>query len=963
MATIRNDRDYILQTSPYRLADTSVDITGTAGAFITGKNGGATIPSSITLTATASGVFTTSSVKTWHYSLNITPDTWVPLGTGATQTISSSTILAIMGNATEINYRCTVTEPLLNTAFAFFKVGYSKQVSDPLVVDISRTNAVISCTELGVPLNYDNTGTVIKVTRGAVLNYSSIPGIPNTFTVYSPTLTSGLVIGNTITTATSYGIGNITGVTEVASTATFVITLYNDIGIAEVPSITRQITYTKVNRGDKASVYYIESSSPVITKSSSAYNIAGIHSNITVVGKRVTGNGDPEIAGFLTITPNGVIEAETALIGPSTTGISDQAGKVFYTVRLYSGPSALTSTLLDTEVIPVVFTGSSAITTSLSNDSVTIPTNTLGTAYPGSYTHAGTRIDTYEGSTLLIYDAEGVNNGTWRVVITDQISITAGIITDGGQYAVVNPPSDMTDGIASIRYVIIGKTLSGKDFYTIKVQTFSKAVQGIQGIPGTKSITISAFKWGSSPGFVQEFTYTWFGGVVSVYPEGWSASAPASTPTTTGLALYQLNLTITDSATATQTTANWNDAVVSTIGYRQDGTVGPQGDSHRTAYTVTTSSTPPTGVASALGDLPPVSTGILSGSGEAAIGKWSFTPKPVLAEGEFMYQVDGILGLNGNITWSLAYLSNLKVGNLSAISANLGTVSISNVGALYSVGKSYYGNSTAGFFLGYASDAYKLDIGNGSNYLRWSGTDLTISGIINGSTINSTTINSGDIAIQGGTGGGAGWGYVRSVGKLWNDTNNGWVLARGNITEVYPEGNTYFDCKAGANRIWMSSWNECGITFPKFNVNSSGDAYFAGTLAANIVTANTVVAKNITHVETVVRLAENGANTSDIVVEMAFAGTLTISLIVRYGFSIPFTSSTRYAIAYLYKSLSQVDTRVLGYIDAQPPAEHTLLYSADVAAGTHTFQGSASVGGCTSAGPHRFVFTISRNYR
>ena len=894
MAVIKNDRDVLLQAAPYRLSDTLVDITGTAGAFNTAKNGGLTLPATITLTATTNNVFTAASVKTWHYSLNTTPDTWVLLGTGNSRAITAASILAIIGTATEINYRCTVTEPLLNTAYDFFKVTYSKEVSDPIVVDISRVSAVIASDSEGTPLGYTNTDTVIRVNRGGALNYSATANVANTFTVAAPTLSAGLTISAPVSTATSYGIGNITGVTQDYSTATFVVTVYNAQGVAEAPTIAKQIVYTKVTNGlvgGDAIVNYIETSSPIITKSTSAANITGTHSNITVVGKRITGSGLPIVAGYLTITANGDTEATLATIGPITTNINNSAGKTEYTVKLYDQNTVATANLLDTEVIPVVFTGSSAITVSLGNDATSIPTNSAGTA--GIYTNSGTTIYTYEGPTILTYDGLGTAAGTWKVVVDQASSINAGSITDSGTFATIGQATNMIADTAYVRYLITGTTLGGQAFSITKTQTFSKALAGTQGLStfvgtvyyqgasapaiptagtgsydfsnntltvptgavtwlpsqpatstvatyastftfvgaptatitagtwstvrleaqngspgnngeyrdmvqlfgtstvvpttayynftnntissttptvtavtnwslsmptvtttpvymttklastttpatdvtltgwstatlvaqkgaqgdpgasGTKSITISAFKWGTSIGtFAAAFNYTWSSGAVSAYPAGWTASAPASTAN--GQTLYQINLTITALATDTVTATNWSTALSNTVGYRQDGTIGLQGNSARTAYTVTTSSTAPTGIVAGVGDVPPTGP-----------GTWSFTATSTLSDGQYMYQTDGILVTGGNITWNLAYLSNLKVGSLSALSANLGTVAIGTTGALYSTGKTY-GGAAGGVFLGYDSTAYKFDVGNSTSFLRWDGTNVLI---------------------------------------------------------------------------------------------------------------------------------------------------------------------------------------------------------------------------------------------
>ncbi len=81
-------------------------------------------------------------------------------------------------------------------------------------------------------------------------------------------------------------------------------------------------------------------------------------------------------------------------------------------------------------------------------------------------------------------------------------------------------------------------------------------------------------------------------------------------------------------------------------------------------------------------------------------------------------------------------------GTLSAdrLAANTTTTNTLNVGSnivLNNNGKFYTQNKTAftdndaGFFLGYDSTAHKLNIGNASNFLKWDGTNVLISGNIN----------------------------------------------------------------------------------------------------------------------------------------------------------------------------------------------------------------------------------------
>jgi hypothetical protein len=96
-----------------------------------------------------------------------------------------------------------------------------------------------------------------------------------------------------------------------------------------------------------------------------------------------------------------------------------------------------------------------------------------------------------------------------------------------------------------------------------------------------------------------------------------------------------------------------------------------------------------------------------------------------------MYKSDGVYSAStGYVTWGAPYLANLKVGSLSAITANLGIVSISTGGDLHSGKTSYSDNSTSGFYLGNESGTPKFNIGNSTSYLKWDGQKVLVAGAV-----------------------------------------------------------------------------------------------------------------------------------------------------------------------------------------------------------------------------------------
>lgn len=81
-------------------------------------------------------------------------------------------------------------------------------------------------------------------------------------------------------------------------------------------------------------------------------------------------------------------------------------------------------------------------------------------------------------------------------------------------------------------------------------------------------------------------------------------------------------------------------------------------------------------------------------------------------------------------------------------------------------------------------------------------------------TLDAATMNSGRINLQ--HSGDWDWGYARSYNKWWDDEQNGWVLAR------HADGSTFMEMRGGSNRIWMSSWDDCGIEFPGISMTNGG---------------------------------------------------------------------------------------------------------------------------------------------
>jgi hypothetical protein len=172
---------------------------------------------------------------------------------------------------------------------------------------------------------------------------------------------------------------------------------------------------------------------------------------------------------------------------------------------------------------------------------------------------------------------------------------------------------------------------------------------------------------------------------------------------------------------------------------------GSNGSSSRICYAKSTStslsSIPATYQTSGPSSFPPTNTW---GGGET----WQATPYS-LAVNEALFQSDGIYNPTTDLTtWNSPYLSTLKVGSLSAISANLGTITAGSLNAVNITGSDLTIGSSPAIsgtsMTGTGSHIYndgRMVVGNSTNSMVFDGTTLTINGnIVAYGNLNGTAI-------------------------------------------------------------------------------------------------------------------------------------------------------------------------------------------------------------------------------
>jgi len=142
------------------------------------------------------------------------------------------------------------------------------------------------------------------------------------------------------------------------------------------------------------------------------------------------------------------------------------------------------------------------------------------------------------------------------------------------------------------------------------------------------------------------------------------------------------------------------------------------------------------------------------------------------AQGFQAYDGSGNLTVDINpSTGSAVFKGNISGSTLSGGSVAAGAVIVGTYGNIHSSGKDDYEDASAGFFLGYSGSAYKLDIGDGSNYLRWNGSALTVKGNLSACTITGGSLSVSDAIVIGSS------GKIYSDGKTsYADTDAGFFL-------------------------------------------------------------------------------------------------------------------------------------------------------------------------------------------
>lgn len=126
----------------------------------------------------------------------------------------------------------------------------------------------------------------------------------------------------------------------------------------------------------------------------------------------------------------------------------------------------------------------------------------------------------------------------------------------------------------------------------------------------------------------------------------------------------------------------------------------------------------------------------LTANAAGTIAGWTITAGK-LANGNVGMQPATYPFYAGNSTAASAPFRVDTSGNLTATTVALaGGLTIGTTGSIKTTGKISYTSSASGIWMGYDTSNYKLNIGNATDYLKWTGTNLDIKGNITADNID-----------------------------------------------------------------------------------------------------------------------------------------------------------------------------------------------------------------------------------
>jgi hypothetical protein len=630
----------------------------------------------------------------------------------------------------------------------------------------------------------------------------------NTFSV------SQLATGATVATGTagvnSYSVPAPTAMSTDTAYTDVTLTIRDAAGVALASTITRRISYSLSRKGDTGT--------------------AGINTATVALYAKNTSSSVAPSAFSGTFTYD---FTNSTLSGGTLNGWSTSAPAITNGEYLWARYATASSNTSQTTITATSFSTAAVIGIGGTN---------------------GNNGKTYEltitgGIRSFTYDQAGANPSpsatSYSVTLTeDGVAVTPSSYTwtTGGQLTSTGAGATFTPTVAGAFVANSNTFVQCTTVYAgVSVTRTIPIAINRTGSTGAKTVQISAYQW-SSTGLptlpTTSFDYTWSNGTKnpSSLNNNWSFTAIA--PSANNQTLYEIVKLVTESnGEATQTTGiTFSGAASNSIGFRQDGTIGTSVKNATTYIYYQTAQATSTGISDptfTLSSSSPYnfSTGALT---FLSANGWAQTPPTYQAgtsSNNYWYKLitisqsdtgtqvvtlgttllgtsftnlvtftslstPGSTTIDGaNITTGTVNANRITTTNLSAINSNLGLVNIgasgSSLGYVKTLSRNY-GDTSAGFFLGYDSTAYKFElsnsdrsklfqfdsggnaqikgvdilggqtayntgtgfflgssgsfsVGTGPNSLRFDGTTLTVPAVNITGTIPSTVTHSGDV--------------------------------------------------------------------------------------------------------------------------------------------------------------------------------------------------------------------------
>lgn len=429
------------------------------------------------------------------------------------------------------------------------------------------------------------------------------------------------------------------------------------------------------------------------------------------------------ITGFLTNSASTVPAGADGIV-PSFTGTGGTF-KVFDGLVDKTGDVNVTYSIASSSGVTIAIASSGDYTISAMPDNVDSGTATLRAVYGGVtidkvYSIAKSKTGAAGNKSIAVYLYQWAPATTTPGYPTGESTYTWSTSSNAGYTGTNNWQTTVptNPGTPLLKLWVATKTITALstalitnvDWTTnVNVAVFSQnGSQGISGLNNTRvrlyqaALTIPTPPSGSS-------MYTWATGSYSYTgPYGWETSPPVDSTNLGGQTLWVATVNLSDSASNPQTEINWATAAITAESYygTASTTPGPSGASARIAYAVvsanlgtgapnaaTTPSSTPNSLEVSGDNLPTVGTwfpGIT----------WQSTAPASLSAGQYLYQVDGLYNpattVNKTTWFGIPYLSSLKVGNLSAITANTGQLIVNDTIQVGTTGVQY---GTNGVFI------------------------------------------------------------------------------------------------------------------------------------------------------------------------------------------------------------------------------------------------------------------------